>query len=91
MNKSIKARVNMKTKLTLTIDAPLMQEINKKAKLNKNINLSKMVEQFLFKEFNPASATKKSSIKSLRGILRETDDLKNWKQNKLDRLSKKHQ
>lgn len=81
----------MKTKLTLTIDAPLMQEINKKAKLNKNINLSKMVEQFLSKEFSSALSAKKSAVKNLRGILNETDDLKNWRQNKLNKLSKKHQ
>lgn len=80
----------MKTKLTLTIDATLMEEINKKAKLNKSINLSQMVERFLYKEFKPEQERTKSTVKSLRGILRETEAIKNWKQEKINRLSKKH-
>lgn len=80
----------MKTKLTLTIDAALMEEINKKAKLNKSINLSQMVERFLYKEFKPEQERTKATVKSLRGILRETEAIKNWKQEKISRLSKKH-
>ncbi len=87
----------MKTKLTLTIDAALMEDINKKAKLNKSINLSQMVERFLYQEFKPGQGKTKSTVKSLRGILRETETIKNlptgqagWKQEKINRLSKKH-
>ncbi|HXL55848.1 MAG TPA: DUF6364 family protein [Chitinophagaceae bacterium] len=80
----------MKTKLTLTIDAALMEDINKKAKLNKSINLSQMVERFLYQEFKPEQGKTKSTVKSLRGILRETETIKNWKQEKINRLSKKH-
>ena len=80
----------MKTKLTLTIDAALLEDINKKAKLNKSINLSQMVERFLYQEFKPEQGKTKSTVKSLRGILRETETIKNWKQEKINRLSKKH-
>lgn len=80
----------MKTKLTLSIDADLMDDINKKAKLNKSINLSQMVERFLYNEFKPGHAKPKSTVKSLRGILKETAAIKNWKQEKINRLSKKH-
>lgn len=47
----------MKSKLTLSIDADLMNEINQRAKLNKQINLSKMVENFLFNHFKAPDKT----------------------------------
>ena len=79
----------MKSKLTLSIDADLMENINQKAKLDKTINLSKMVEGYLQQAFQ-ATEKKTSSISSLKGILKETDELTNWKQDKLNRLSKKY-
>ena len=80
----------MKTKLTLSIDADLMEDINRKTKLNKSINLSQMVERFLSEEFKRKTAGTKSTVKSLRGILKETDTIRNWKQEKIKRLSEKH-
>ncbi len=78
----------MKSKLTLSIDSELMENINQKAKLDKTINLSKMVESYLQQAFR--ANEKKSSISSLRGILKETDELNDWKQDKINRLSKKY-
>lgn len=80
----------MKTKLTLSIDAALMEEINHKAKLKKHINLSQMVERFLLDEFKPFAKKKKSLVSSLRGILKETDEIQDWKQEKMNRLAKKY-
>lgn len=79
----------MKSKLTLSIDADLMENINQKAKLDKTINLSKMVESYLQQAFQ-AIEKKTSSISSLKGILKETDELKDCKQDKVNRLSKKY-
>ncbi|HXL57460.1 MAG TPA: DUF6364 family protein [Chitinophagaceae bacterium] len=80
----------MKTKLILSIDTALVEDINKKVRLNKSINLSQMVERFLYREFKPEQGKRKSTVKSLRGIIRETEATKNWKQEKINRLSKKH-
>jgi hypothetical protein len=66
-----------------------MEEINGKAKLNKQINLSQMVERFLFNEFKPKSNGKKS-VSELRGILKVNDEMNNWKQDKINRLAKKY-
>ena len=80
----------MKSKLTLSIDSSLMEEINKKAKLNKNINLSKMVEKFLQDQFKPSKPKSKSVVSSLRGILKDVPETFDWKKDKEDRLVKKY-
>lgn len=80
----------MKSKLTLSVDASLMNHINHKAKLNKNINLSKMVEKFLSEEFLSETKKPSHSISNLRGILKRSQVNKNWKQQKQQRLSKKY-
>jgi len=79
----------MKSKLTLSIDSDLMENINQKAKLDKTINLSKMVERYLKQAFQ-TTEKKRSNISSLRGVLKETNELKDWKQDKINRLSKKY-
>ncbi|MBC7651274.1 MAG: hypothetical protein H7101_05950 [Deinococcales bacterium] len=79
----------MKSKLTLSIDSDLMENINQKAKLDKTINLSKMVEGYLQQAFQ-VTEKKKASISSLKGILKETEELNNWKQAKTNRLTKKY-
>ncbi len=79
----------MKSKLTLSIDADLIKEINQRAKLNKDINLSKMVEIFLFNQFKKPHK-KKSLVKGMRGILKETPETLNWKKDKEQRLIKKY-
>ena len=79
----------MKSKLTLSIDSDLMENINQKAKLDKTINLSKMVEGYLQQAFQ-ANGKTKLSISSLKGILKETEELNNWKQAKTNRLTKKY-
>jgi hypothetical protein len=80
----------MKSKLTLSIESTLMEEINRKAKLDKSINLSKMVEKFLEAEFKFSKQKKKSVVSSLRGILKETPETIDWKKDKEDRLTKKY-
>ncbi len=80
----------MKVKLTLSIDASLMETINRKAQLNKKINLSKMVEKFLQEEFKISKHKNKSVVSTLRGILKETPETIDWKKDKEDRLLKKH-
>ncbi len=82
--------VFMKSKLTLSIDSSLMEDINRKAKLDRSINLSKMIEEFLKTEFKPPKHKKKSVVSSLRGIIKETPETINWKKDKEDRLIKKH-
>jgi hypothetical protein len=80
----------MKVKLTLSIDASLMETINRKAQLNKKINLSKMVEKFLQEEFKISKHKNKSVVSTLRGILKETPETIEWKKDKDDRLILKH-
>ena len=80
----------MKSKLTLSIDSGLMEEINQKARLNKNINLSRMVEKFLQSQFNTAGKDNDAELVSMRGILKETDETINWKEERMSRLLKKH-
>lgn len=82
--------VDMKSKLTLSIDASLMQEINRRARLNKKINLSKMIEVFLQSQFNDTKNLSSSVISKFRGILRETPETIDWKQERLNRIKKKH-
>ena len=64
----------MKSKLTLSIDSELMNEINQKAKLNKKINLSKMVENFLISQFKTSVTKSNGIVGSMRGILKETPE-----------------
>ncbi len=80
----------MKSKLTLSIDSELMNEINQKAKLNKKINLSKMVENFLISQFKTSVTKSNGIVGSMRGILKETPETLNWKKDKEERLSSKH-
>jgi transposase len=80
----------MKAKLTLSIDAALMQEINRRARLNKRINLSKMVESFLQSQFTESRQTNNTVISKMRGILKETPETLNWKDERLSRIRKKH-
>ena len=82
--------VYMKAKLTLSIDAALMQEINRRARLNKRINLSKMVESFLQSQFTESRQTNNTVISKMRGILKETPETLNWKDERLSRIRKKH-
>jgi len=79
----------MKSKLTLSIDSELMNDINQKAKLNKSINLSKMVERFLFDHFKTAQKDQ-GVVSRMRGILTEDPGTINWKKDKEERLSKKY-
>ena len=80
----------MKSKLTLSIDAALMNEINRQAKLNKRINLSKMVEVFLQSHFNQPKQTNNNVVSKMRGILQEAPQTFNWKDERITRLKKKH-
>ena len=80
----------MKSKLTLSIDADLMNEINQRAKLNKQINLSKMVEGFLFSHFKAPAKETDSVVSRMRGILKETPETLNWQKDKEERLIKKY-
>lgn len=80
----------MKSKLTLSIDTALMDEINRRAKLNKRINLSKMVEVFLQSQFNKPKQTSNNVVSKMRGILQETPETLNWKNERVTRLKKKH-
>lgn len=80
----------MKSKLTLSIDADLMNEINQRAKLDKQINLSKMVENFLFNHFKAPDKKSDSVVSRMRGILKETPETLNWKKDKEERLLKKY-
>ncbi|MBV4356013.1 DUF6364 family protein [Pinibacter aurantiacus] len=81
----------MKAKLTLSIDSTLIDNIKKKARLDKSINISKMVEEFLMNEFgSPKKDDKASVVKSLRGILKGVDDRIDWKDEKYERIVKKH-
>jgi len=48
------------------------------------------IERFLFNKFKSFTKKKKSSVSSLRGVLKETDELQNWKQEKMNRLAKKY-
>jgi hypothetical protein len=80
----------MKTKLTLSIESSLMEEIKKKTRLDKRINLSKMIEQFLFNEFHSSGDKKKeNTVSQLRGILKGAN-VEEWKDEKTDRLTKKY-
>jgi transposase len=80
----------MKAKLTLSIDAGLMEEINRRARLNKRINLSKMVEAFLQSQFTETKQTNNAVISKMRGILKETQETLNWKDERIARIRKKH-
>lgn len=80
----------MKSKLTLSIDAALMNEINRLSKLDKHINLSKMVENFLSQEFKRTPPSAKSDVHSLRGILKDVNAGDDWKAQKVNRLTKKY-
>lgn len=79
----------MKKELTLSLDADLIETINQRAKLNGALDVSQMVEDFLFDQFMKDKQPGEDVLK-LRGVvhLRDLQDKDHGE--RYQRIKEKH-